>query len=521
MTEVEILESRASALLSQPDPPLVELRKTLLEIDEYINSDEYQSLSSDERNRLQHARKEIRSRLQLAGETNNKVSPQAVAAEALDASSAETAPAGTSSANRTAEAAPTYLRQQPKGHDPAAEEQMEEAERLFYSGRYAEAIKLFDRVLQLEPKWERARQHRTEAETYLRTGFIPPVALPAEAASAFGKAQSAARVGRYNDALALLGKAQATLRDVGIQRWQEGMDFEQKLQENVDAEYAYQEGLKFFEQGRLDEAIERVETAARATGLPKYSDKGQEFRRVREIIRAIHETLSALSVEPKAVAQAKADLDLLTAQHGENPALVRLRSRLEAALPRVVAPLKDQVRSLKTQAERAETLEEAVYLAKEAKSGLDQIHNLEGIDESLDRLQNEVNRFIREVEKLEQDLSQAQAAYENQRSWPVNASRLSQEVRQRYPNDPAVIRLSRSLSRYHTTRAFMRLGMILAGIGILALITWWGYGRYQAYQISLIPTATGTATETPTATATPTATKTPTLTPTATATLTP
>ena len=81
-------------------------------------------------------------------------------------------------------------------HNPAAESQMEMAEKLFYSGRYAEAVQIFDRILQVEPNWERARQHRTEAENYLRTGYIPVVALPADAASAYGKAQSAARVGR-------------------------------------------------------------------------------------------------------------------------------------------------------------------------------------------------------------------------------------------------------------------------------------------------------------------------------------
>ena len=148
--------------------------------------------------------------------------------------------------------------------DPQSERAMEDAEKLFYGGRYGEAIKLFDRVLQVEPSWERARQHRSEAENYLRTGYIPPVALPAEAASAFGKAQSAARVGRYEDALTMLSKAQAVLRDLGIQRWQEGLEFEQKLQENIDAEHAYNEGLQEFEQGKIDEAIERIETAAHA-----------------------------------------------------------------------------------------------------------------------------------------------------------------------------------------------------------------------------------------------------------------
>ena len=113
---------------------------------------------------------------------------------------------------------------------------------------------LFDRILQLEPNWERPKQHRSEAENYLRTGYIPVVALPADAASAYGKAQSAARVGRYADALALLEKAQSVLHGLGIQRWQEGQEFAQKLQENIDAEKAYEEGLALFQKGQIDEA---------------------------------------------------------------------------------------------------------------------------------------------------------------------------------------------------------------------------------------------------------------------------
>ncbi len=156
---------------------------------------------------------------------------------------------------------------------------MSEAEKLFYGGHYAEAIKLYDQVLQIEPDWDRARQHRSESENYLRTGYIPSVALPAEAATAFGKAQSAARLGRYQEAMPLLNKAQSSLREMGIQRWQEGQEFEQKLQQNIDAEIVYEEGMKLFATGQFDEGIDRVETAARATGLPRYNDRVQPCAR--------------------------------------------------------------------------------------------------------------------------------------------------------------------------------------------------------------------------------------------------
>ncbi len=400
---------------------------------------------------------------------------------------------------------------------------METAEKLFYSGRYAEAIQLFDRVLQLEPNWERARQHRSEAENYLRTGYIPAVALPTEAASAYGKAQSAARVGRYADALALLEKAQNSLRELGILRWQEGQEFAQKLQENIDAEHVYEEGLVLFQQGQIDDAIEKVEAAALATGLPKYTDKLRELRQVKDNLQSIYETLNQAVIEPQTASQAKANLDTLIAVYGENTIFDKLLERFKTVVPRVVEPLKEQARSLKNQADRAPTLEEALYLSQQAKQNLDQIRNLEGVDQSLDRLQNEIEKLQRDLQRYDNDLQSAMRAYEDRPGWPVEAARISAEVRGRYPNDPGVIRLERNLRGYRMKTLGIRLGIILAGVILLALLVYWGFGRYRSYVVSLTPTVTPTATITPTVTLTPTPTMTgtPTSTPTATPTSTP
>ena len=191
----------------------VDRRNLLLEIEEFINSENYQALSSDDRNLLQTSRSELILAIQQEGgegaepTTGSLPETQAAQGEPAGVQVSGTPPAGQEAARE---------------HNPMAEQQMEVAEKLFYSGRYAEAIQVFDRVLQLEPNWERARQHRSEAENYLRTGYIPSVALPTDAASAYGKAQSAARVGRYADALALLEKAQSVLKELGIQRWQKG-----------------------------------------------------------------------------------------------------------------------------------------------------------------------------------------------------------------------------------------------------------------------------------------------------------
>jgi tetratricopeptide (TPR) repeat protein len=514
MSDPHTLENDINQLLSQSSPALSDVRRALLDLDDFLDSSDYQSLSIDERASLQSLRKDLRNRLReledqpdLPADTSIPVKPES----APDSNGSPTVP-------RNAQPLPE-MRQ----HNPIAEEMMEEAERLFYSGRYAEAMKLFDRILQIEPNWERAKQHRSESENYLRTGYIPSVALPAEAASAFGKAQSAARVGRYSDALALLGRAQSVLREMGIPRWQDGLEFEQKLQESLDAENVYLEGIYSFEQGRIDEAIDKIETASRATGLPKYGDKAQELRRVKEVLRGIVEVLNSATIEPKVIAQVKTELDNLVAEYGDNPALTRLRGRFEEAIPRIVGPLKEQARALKTQAERSRTLEGASYLAKQAKTQLEQIRNLEGVDESLDRLQHDLDKLIREVQKYEDELQAANTAYDSNPGWPAEASKLSADVRRRYPNDPGVVDLNRSLSGYRTKLTAVRAAGGLVMIILVALLGWFASGRVQAYMLSLTPTATptATATGTPTPTATATATVTPTVTPTETPTMTP
>ena len=511
MSPFEALERQITQLLEKDSASLVEMRNLLLETEEFISSPDYQALSAEERGRLQSARKELLRRIEAQESDENVLSIPAVQASAEAAR-------GTAGAYLTSEERPSRP-EEIREHSPAAEQQMEVAEKLFYSGRYAEAIQLFDRVLQMEPNWERARQHRSEAENYLRTGYIPAVALPSEAASAYGKAQSAARVGRYTDALALMEKAQGNLRELGIQRWQEGQEFAQKLRENIDAENVYEEGLAAFQQGKIDEAIEKVEAASRATGLPKYADKAQALRQVKASLRGIFEALNQAAISPQEASQAKASLDSLIAEYGPNPAFDRLLERFKTVIPRVVEPLKDQTRSLKNQAERAATIEEALYLSKQARQNLDQIRNLEGVDDSLDRLQNDIDKLQLSIQKYDNDLQSGLRAVENNPTWPAEAARISSEARQRFPNDPGIIQLNRSLRSYRWKLLGIRLGGILLGILIIWLIGTWGVGRFRAYRISLTPTITPTATSTPTFTPSPTLT--PTITPTPTATGTP
>jgi tetratricopeptide (TPR) repeat protein len=508
MNSLDLIEKKYLELREDQDASVVDLRHLLLDIEELVSSPDYQNLTPDQRSTLQTTRKELMQRLQgLENGANGTV-------KKIDGHHADI--------TSQVESKPDVLVAPPRPeheHNPAAESQMEMAEKLFYSGRYAEAVQIFDRILQIEPNWERARQHRTEAENYLRTGYIPVVALPAEAASAYGKAQSAARVGRFTDALALLESAQNALRELGIQRWQEGQDFAQKLQENIDAEKAYEDGLTLFRQGNIDDAIERVQAAAGATGMPKYSEQAQSLRKVKDSLRTIYDSLNQAELDPKTASQAKANLDALVVEYGNNPAFERLIERFRAITPRVVEPLKEQTRALKNQAEHATTLEEGLYLNKQARQSLAQIRNLEGVDESLDRLQNEIEHQQRAYQKFDADLQAANQAFEKNASWPAESARLSAEVMKRFPVDPGVKELKSKLRNYQLKLLGIKAGLVVVGILILIGLGSFLNNKYQAYLLAKTPTVTPTLTAT--ATYTPSPSMTPTLTPTMTPTLTP
>ncbi len=493
-------------LLAQEHPVMAEVRRLTVELDEFFSTPEFQALNFDDRSRLQGGYKDL---LNMArGQANPSGGARTAATNGLDDQLTASQGGG------------GQMRIENREHNPYAEQQMEEAEKLFYGGRYAEAIKLYDQVLQIEPMWDRAQKHRGESENYLRTGYIPSVALPAEAGTAFGKAQSAARLGRYADAMALLNRAQSILRELGIQRWQEGQEFEQKLQQSIDAESVYLEGILLFNQGQVDEGIDRVDTAARATGLPKYSDKAQDMRRVKAAIQTINEALNAPAADAKSIAQSKTELDALLVQNDQNPVLLKLKTRLESVIPSVTSPLKEEIRSLKTQSERSQTLDAAQMKARQAKVVLDQARSLSGTrgDDEFNQLQEEIDEILDNIQRYHDELQQALVVFNTNPSWPAAADRMSRELRGRYPNDPGVIELNRRLAGYHATLTGIKVGGVILGVALVGFVIFLLVTQVRSYIISLTPTATPTQTRTLIPSSTATHTSTPTLQPTVTST---
>ena len=391
---------------------------------------------------------------------------------------------------------------------------MDSAEEAFYAGNYQKAIPLYENVLQVEPGWSRAKEHRDEAEEFLRTGNIPSVALPPDAGKAYGKAQSAARVFRYQTALDYLDEAFASLQEAGINRWREGEDLRQDLENQMQAHDVYEEGLTLLRQGDLQGGLSKVQTAASAVALPEYVDKASE---IRSDISALDEIADVMNlsgnIPPEKLAEARTKLDRLSIKYGEIPQISRLRNRMDIVLPAVTASLQDKINRLKRQGDAATTLKTAQTAYDGAVEALATLQVLTPDTVQVKALQAEAQEAQHEVETQEESLKRAvQALGTESRFFPRNAYLISKAVRARFPEDPEVLELKRRLRWYYVT---LYGGGGIAGI-LLILALWFG-GRgittaVRNRQLALTPSPTVTAT----ITQTPTITLTPTITPTST-----
>lgn len=400
-------------------------------------------------------------------------------------------------------------------HNPEAEALMDSAEEAFYGGNYQKAIPLFEKVLQIEPGWSRAQEHHDEAEEFLRTGNIPSVALPPEAGKAYGKAQSAARVFRYQTALDYLEEAFASLKESGINRWREGEELRQDLENQMQAHEVYQEGLALLRQGDLQAALGKIQTSASAVALPEYIDKASEIRNDLSTLDEIADVVNLSgNIPPDKLAESRTILDRLSVKYGEIPQLTRLRNRMDIILPTVASGLVEQIQRLKRQGDSASTIKSAKEAYTEANSLLSTLRTLQPENTQGRSLLAEIEEGLQELDNLQDSLQRAnQTVNTENRFFPRNAFVISKPVRNRFPQDPEVLELKRRLRWYHVT---LYSGGAIAGL-ILILALWLGgrgiAGMVRERQLALTPSPTATATVTPTATITPTPTITPTATP--------
>jgi len=398
-------------------------------------------------------------------------------------------------------------------HDPEAERMMDEAEEAFYKGNYQVAIPLYEKVIQMEPGWTRAQEHHTEAEEYLRSGNIPSVALPPEAGKAYGKAQSAARVFRYQVALSYLDEAFDHLQEAGIKRWREGEELRHDLENQMQAYDVYKEGQNLLTQGELVAALGKIQTAASAVAIPEYIDKAAE---VREDIAMLNEVSDLVSlsgkIPPSKLADAKSKLEKIRMKYGEIPQLGRLRNRLDLLIPATIQSLLDNTQRFKEEAANAPTVSLARQKVNGARENLDYLRQLDAYDSQSLSLENEISILETEISANEDAITRAEEALETgNKNFALDALRISAKPRKRFPQDPKILELKRGFLPTY----------LVGGLGTVIIIILLIIGVSLAFRgISNAVDARNLA-RTPTVTMTPTVTLTPTVTQTPTITLTP
>ncbi|MBP7031332.1 MAG: hypothetical protein KBB13_01290 [Anaerolineaceae bacterium] len=400
-------------------------------------------------------------------------------------------------------------------HDPEAERLMDEAEELFYKGNYQAAIPLYEKVMQMEPGWSRAEEHHSEAEEFLRSGNIPSVALPPEAGKAYGKAQSAARVFRYQVALNYLEEAFEHLQDAGIKRWREGEELRHDLENQMQAYDVYKEGINLLSQGELVQALGKIQTAASAVAIPEYLDKASEVRADISLIEEVSDIVSLSGkIPPSKLADAKSKLERLRMKYGSVSQISRLQNRLDLLIPATIQSLLDNTQRLQKEASDAPTLASALQKIAGARENLDLLRQLDAYDSQSLLLENEISTLETEIEANQDAINRAMDAQKSgSRFFALDAFLVSRGVRKRFPNDPQVINLKRSLSlSYFVAVVGALLALVVLGL-LISVATRSISSSIQARNLARTPTATFTPTITLTPTITPTPTKTLTPTP--------
>jgi len=400
-------------------------------------------------------------------------------------------------------------------HDPEAERMMDEAEEAFYKGNYQAAIPLYEKVIQMEPAWTRAQEHHSEAEEYLRSGNIPSVALPPEAGKAYGKAQSAARVFRYQVALNYLDEAFDHLQEAGIKRWREGEELRHDLENQMQAYDVYKEGLNLLSQGELVSALGKIQTAASAVAIPEYIDKANEVRQDIGLLNDVSDTVSLSGkIPPAKLADARTKLERIRMKYGEVPQLGRLRNRLDLLIPATIQNLLENTQRLKQEAAEAPTASLARQKVDAARENLDLLRQLDAYDSQSLSLENEISTLETEIHASEDAMTRAEEALKTgNKFFALDAVKISAKARKRFPQDPKILELKRSfLLTYIIGGLAALLALVVVGLLISAAARGISASVYER-NLARTPTATYTATITLTPTVTQTPTITPTLTP--------
>lgn len=552
--QIKQLYDRYNRLSTQPNPSMAELKTALEEIKNLTSSKEFKSGVQDgtidfefagKLKRLQDLLKEKIDEFDYQENSSSENSNQAK-------SKAGTAK---STVNETASF---------HEHDSAAKNLMEEADDLYWKGKWKEAYELYEQVLRIEPDWPRAKEYSQKAKyNYDNKAGIPKTAIPDSVKFPFARAESALSRWEVDNAKIFVENAQSESTKLGLGKWDEldelvyrvenYLDIHNSFQsaialpdtqideaiEKIEAAYEqsrrplygakleelkqrkaqniFDEGVKLFKLGKVDEAIRKLNDASsQQSDNTFFVETGSEFAKYKEAIQEIGRYLDS----PKIVFTHFIEIENrfkfvhnVLAKYPDSAknhtAVKELMGRFEVQKPLVLSDLKNNLSAVERRYENATKLEDAEMAHAEGDELLNLLahigadsNDVKRFTDRRDNRQIEIEAFANDIATISQQITQKKKF-----SSKDEADRAS-EILDRFPNDLRAKKFQKTLKDNQLQRRIITSGIAVLVIGLLSMVTILSLNAWNNYVIALTPTATLTLTPTPTPTFTPTSTAT-------------
>lgn len=558
--QLKQLYEKFIGLLTQSSPSLLELQKALDEIEKVMQSQEYKSGIQDgsidiglvgKLKKLQAALKEKVDELNFHQNGASGGGSQQSATSDTSKSEKNKSAEGTASMHK---------------HNDMAQKLMNDADDLYWRGKWQEAYDLYEQVLVIEPDWPRAQEYVQKAKyNYENRVGIPKAAIPDTVKLPFARAESASSRWELENAKTFVDIAKSEASKLGLGQWDDLTDLVSRIENNIDIQKSFEtalsmpesqideaiekvsvafeqskrplyaqklddlkkkkakiffdEGIKLFKLGRLDEALAKIDDAVKQQQENLiYSETYSELSRFKETQQEIRQYLET----PKIVAAQFIEIEnrfkyiqSILAKYPEaasnQPTIRELQIRFDAQRPLVLSDIKASINTAQKRFESATKIDDAEMTHTEAAESLNLYARL-GAD------QNEIKRFTErkdnrqiEIEKITSDVETLSQKASFKKKFSKDEAERATELLGRFPNDASVKKLQKPLQSYETQSRVFIIGIIIGVMIVVSILSFMGLNAWKGYVLSLTPTATLTLT--PTSTLTPTPTLPPTSTP--------
>ncbi len=180
---------------------------------------------------------------------------------------------------------------------PEIFQQLGQARRLFYAGDYYEAADALTAILRAAPNAQEARERLAQIEDHIKRGIVPDSRVPFEARTAFGRAQSLERAGRFEEARESYRLALEEARKGGplLQNWLPAVEALMRVDNSMIARESSREADSLLKADQWREAAEKYDVVLKL--LPDDSQARERLgllQKVQEQTEAMRAQLSDL-----------------------------------------------------------------------------------------------------------------------------------------------------------------------------------------------------------------------------------